>query len=234
MAQIFLSYAREDADAARQLAEAIGRAGHEVWWDQHIQGGSRFSRAIDQALKDAEAVVVLWSETSVEFSLGPGRSSGGQGQRPPGAGASRRMQAAARLPPVPVRGPDALEGRRRRGDHVPARRNRDDRAIGRARSRRRRLRRPSCAGKPVLDLRAAVRQHERRPRAGIFQRRDHRGHHHRSVEGVGAAGDRAQHGLHLQGQGDGREGGRARARCQPRPRRQRAQGGRRGCGSRPS
>ena len=43
MAKVFLSYAREDADAAKQLAEGIGRAGHEVWWDRHIQGGSRFS-----------------------------------------------------------------------------------------------------------------------------------------------------------------------------------------------
>ena len=66
MAKIFLSYAREDADAAKQLAESIGSAGHEVWWDRHIQGGSRFTSEIDRALKDAEAVVVLWSDTSVE------------------------------------------------------------------------------------------------------------------------------------------------------------------------
>ncbi|HET7577589.1 MAG TPA: TIR domain-containing protein [Sphingomicrobium sp.] len=81
MARIFLSYAREDNDAAKQLAEDVGGAGHEVWWDQHIQGGSRFSRAIDQALKDAEAVVVLWSETSVESAwvqdeAAEGRDSG--------------------------------------------------------------------------------------------------------------------------------------------------------------
>ena len=81
MARVFLSYAREDSDAARQLAEDIGRGGHEVWWDQQIQGGSRFSRAIDQALKDAEAVVVLWSATSVESAwvqdeAAEGRDSG--------------------------------------------------------------------------------------------------------------------------------------------------------------
>jgi adenylate cyclase len=81
VARIFLSYAREDSDAAKELADEIGRAGHEVWWDQHIQGGSRFSRAIDQALKDAEAVVVLWSDTSVESAwvqdeAAEGRDSG--------------------------------------------------------------------------------------------------------------------------------------------------------------
>ena len=66
MAKVFLSYAREDAEAAKQLAECLGCGGHEVWWDRHIQGGSRFTNEIDRALKDAEAVVVLWSETSVE------------------------------------------------------------------------------------------------------------------------------------------------------------------------
>ncbi|MEA3081286.1 MAG: adenylate cyclase [Sphingomonadales bacterium] len=66
MAKVFLSYAREDVDAARQLAECIGAAGNEVWWDRHIQGGSRFTNEIDRALKEAEAVVVIWSETSVD------------------------------------------------------------------------------------------------------------------------------------------------------------------------
>ena len=66
MARIFLSYAREDVDSAKQLAEAVGRGGHEVWWDRHIQGGSRFTAEIDRALKDADVVVVLWTNASVE------------------------------------------------------------------------------------------------------------------------------------------------------------------------
>jgi adenylate cyclase len=81
MTQVFLSYAREDVDAARRLAQAIGAAGHEVWWDEHIHGGSRFTSAIDQALKNAEAVIVLWSPASVESAwvqdeAGEGRDSG--------------------------------------------------------------------------------------------------------------------------------------------------------------
>ena len=66
MARVFLSYARDDVEAARQLADGIALAGHDVWWDRHLHGGSRFSAEIDRALKDAEAVVVLWSRTSVE------------------------------------------------------------------------------------------------------------------------------------------------------------------------
>ena len=66
MAQVFLSYARDDAVAAKQLAGAIERAGHQVWWDHQIQGGSRFATEIDRELKNADAVVVLWTKTSVE------------------------------------------------------------------------------------------------------------------------------------------------------------------------
>jgi adenylate cyclase len=81
VSRIFLSYARDDVDAARQLAEGISEAGHDVWWDRHLHGGSRFAAEIDQALKDAEVVVVLWSDASVESAwvqdeAAEGRDSG--------------------------------------------------------------------------------------------------------------------------------------------------------------
>jgi adenylate cyclase len=66
VARIFLSYAREDAVAARAFADALGRAGHEVWWDHQLRAGSRFSWDIAAALNSAETVVVLWSKDSVE------------------------------------------------------------------------------------------------------------------------------------------------------------------------
>ncbi|MEO6255856.1 MAG: TIR domain-containing protein [Sphingomicrobium sp.] len=81
MAKVFLSYAREDAPAAKQLADCVGRAGHDVWWDRHIQGGSRFSSEIDRELKNAAVVVVVWSATSIESAwvqdeAAEGRDSG--------------------------------------------------------------------------------------------------------------------------------------------------------------
>lgn len=66
VAKVFLSYAREDVDAARQLAECLSAERHEVWWDRHLHGGSRFVSEIDRELKQAEAVVVLWSATSTQ------------------------------------------------------------------------------------------------------------------------------------------------------------------------
>jgi adenylate cyclase len=66
VARVFLSYAREDLEAAKAFAHAVGEAGHEVWWDHHLRPGSRFSWDIGAALKSAEAVVVLWSRASIE------------------------------------------------------------------------------------------------------------------------------------------------------------------------
>ena len=66
MAQVFLSYEREDAQRARGIAQVLEKVGHSVWWDRHIKGGSEYAKEIERALKAADAVVVLWSEQSVE------------------------------------------------------------------------------------------------------------------------------------------------------------------------
>ncbi|MEO6361012.1 MAG: TIR domain-containing protein [Sphingomicrobium sp.] len=61
-----MSYAREDADRARTIALALEKAGHQVWWDQIIRAGAQYANEIEQALKDSDAVVVLWSKCSAE------------------------------------------------------------------------------------------------------------------------------------------------------------------------
>ena len=65
MATLFLSYAREDAERAAQLAKALARNGHKVWWDQHLSGGQAFAEAIEEALKSADYVIVCWSAHAV-------------------------------------------------------------------------------------------------------------------------------------------------------------------------
>jgi tetratricopeptide (TPR) repeat protein len=66
MASVFLSYDHEDATRAAPLAAALEKAGHSVWWDRHIHGGAEYNSAIEGAVEEADAVVVLWSERSVK------------------------------------------------------------------------------------------------------------------------------------------------------------------------
>lgn len=66
MADVFLSYSREDQATARRFAEGFENEGFTVWWDQTLDAGEAFDRVTEQALDDAKAVVVLWSKRSVE------------------------------------------------------------------------------------------------------------------------------------------------------------------------
>jgi TolB-like protein/tetratricopeptide (TPR) repeat protein len=66
MPTIFLSYCREDQPVARHFAEGLEREGFSVWWDQALSAGEAFDKATEKALKDARAVVVLWSKHSVD------------------------------------------------------------------------------------------------------------------------------------------------------------------------
>ena len=66
MARVFLSYAREDSPRVRPLAAALEKEGHTVWWDEHVPSGDQFTRAIQDALDNADVVVVAWSKASVQ------------------------------------------------------------------------------------------------------------------------------------------------------------------------
>ena len=68
MADIFISYAREDAVLARALAEAFTAVGWSVWFDDAIRAGAPYDAVIDQQLDAAACVVVIWSRASVDSS----------------------------------------------------------------------------------------------------------------------------------------------------------------------
>ena len=69
MADIFLSYAREDSGQAKRLALALESRGWSVWWDRHIPHGQDFTAHIQQQLDDARCIVVLWSKAAVKSSF---------------------------------------------------------------------------------------------------------------------------------------------------------------------
>jgi len=65
MADIFLSYATEDRERARSVAQALEARGWDVWWDREIPLGRQYDDAIEQALAAARCAIVLWSKTSI-------------------------------------------------------------------------------------------------------------------------------------------------------------------------
>jgi formylglycine-generating enzyme required for sulfatase activity len=66
MADVFISYAREDRSVAQRLAHALETGGRTVWWDREILPGKDFAELIAAELAAAKAVVVIWSPTSVK------------------------------------------------------------------------------------------------------------------------------------------------------------------------
>ncbi len=65
MADIFLSYAREDRASLEALAGTLEAQGFSVWWDRNISGGAEFSQLIEAELTAAAVVMVAWSASSV-------------------------------------------------------------------------------------------------------------------------------------------------------------------------
>jgi hypothetical protein len=66
MADVFVSYAREDQDWVRQLARALIDEGLTVWWDQSIPTGRGYAKVIAEALSNARCVMVVWSAQSIQ------------------------------------------------------------------------------------------------------------------------------------------------------------------------
>jgi cell division septation protein DedD len=66
MADIFLSYAREDESRITNLVSALEAHGWSVFWDRRIPPGETWRSYIGSALQNARCVIVAWSKHSVE------------------------------------------------------------------------------------------------------------------------------------------------------------------------
>jgi TolB-like protein len=64
MADIFISYNREDAAIARLFRDALVDEGLDVWWDDDLRAGVSYDEVTEAALRSSKAVVVLWSTRS--------------------------------------------------------------------------------------------------------------------------------------------------------------------------
>lgn len=81
MADVFISYSREDRERVEPLAEALAKAGYTVWWDKNIAGGSRYAKETEAELTAAKVVLAAWTKTSVDSAwvadeAGAGRDNG--------------------------------------------------------------------------------------------------------------------------------------------------------------
>ncbi len=68
MTDVFISYKREERDAARRLAEALQTHGFSVWWDAEILPGEQYRAVTLQILESCRAAIVIWSPKSVQSS----------------------------------------------------------------------------------------------------------------------------------------------------------------------
>ena len=65
MADVFVSYKREDAEIAGRIVDALRESGISVWWDDGITPRQSWDSEIEEAISAALTVAVLWSPRSV-------------------------------------------------------------------------------------------------------------------------------------------------------------------------
>ena len=66
MAEIFVSHARPNAAAAMTVVTALRALGYDVWVDDDLPAHRAFTDVLEEQLRAAGAVVVVWSEDSVK------------------------------------------------------------------------------------------------------------------------------------------------------------------------
>lgn len=66
MADVFISYKREESAQVDMLVAALRAASLDVWWDEDIPASVPWEATIERALEQAKAVIVCWSPASVD------------------------------------------------------------------------------------------------------------------------------------------------------------------------
>ena len=64
MADVFISYKRDERDAVERIAHQLRAIGFEVWFDASMSAGDAFSDEIDREARAARAILVCWSASA--------------------------------------------------------------------------------------------------------------------------------------------------------------------------
>ncbi|WP_299741090.1 TIR domain-containing protein [uncultured Roseobacter sp.] len=59
-----LSYARDDSEALDRVIQALRHVGVDIWWDEAITPLAPWDEAIERAIAESDAVLVLWTPRS--------------------------------------------------------------------------------------------------------------------------------------------------------------------------
>ncbi|MEA3081660.1 MAG: adenylate cyclase [Sphingomonadales bacterium] len=96
MSHVFVSYARPDEALARLVADELRGAGFEVWRDDELPAHRPYAEVIEERVKEARAVVVLWSAEAA-------KSHWVRAEADTARGAATLVQASldGTLPPMP-------------------------------------------------------------------------------------------------------------------------------------
>jgi hypothetical protein len=69
VADVFISYKREDRRHAERLSIVLEQLGFEVWWDFDLLSGESYRTVIKAVIDQCKAAVVLWSQLAVQSSF---------------------------------------------------------------------------------------------------------------------------------------------------------------------
>jgi adenylate cyclase len=96
MSDVFVSYARPDEPRAKQVANGFREHGYGVWIDDQLPAHRPYAEVIQERLKAAKAVVVLWSHQAA-------RSQWVRAEADAARGAGTLVQATldGSIPPLP-------------------------------------------------------------------------------------------------------------------------------------
>ena len=65
MADLFVSYKREDRAAVERIISRLAKEGYSIWWDSRLEAGENFGDLIAREIDEAKCVIVIWSTASV-------------------------------------------------------------------------------------------------------------------------------------------------------------------------
>ena len=96
MSEVFVSYARSTERQAHQIADALRALGYDVWRDDQLPAHRAYGEVIEERLKAAKAVVVVWSLEAIGSQW-----VRAEADRAREAGTLVQLTVDGSLPPIP-------------------------------------------------------------------------------------------------------------------------------------